>query len=225
MQLIIDCGAHRRTGCSFESRVNGDAEIDGRRGCVAEDILNMVKKSIVGADEAAVAGIVNIEVGMAVSGRVCGGTAGIGRGGIVEGIVARRAGGSTDPIGERTGHSGGIGGTGTLVRDPDCSVQVGVGGGAVFDPADLRSIERNHRGQRRGAASDGVRKEKRGTRAGAKSGASAGGVEVRQADQVGLAGHADRCRRVNRIYGEVADNRRRGAKIAATGLCVVIGVD
>src|SRR6202521_5413266 len=95
---IIDSAAHGRATCSFESRIYGDAEIDGGRGCCAEDILNMVKKSVVGANEAAIAGIVNVEVGMARRGDKCGGASGIRRGGVVDGTVAGRAGGITGPI-------------------------------------------------------------------------------------------------------------------------------
>src|SRR3979411_737593 len=97
-QRIVDRAAHGGTRGSFESRIYGDAEINGGGECRAEDILNMVKKSVVGADEAAIAGIVNIEVGMAVRGGKCGTASGIRRGGVVDGAVAGRGGGNTGPI-------------------------------------------------------------------------------------------------------------------------------
>src|SRR5580698_8413150 len=101
-QRIIDRTTHGRTSITstFESRIYRDAEIDAGGGRRAENILNMIKKSVVGADKAGITGIVNIEVGMSVCSGMCGGASGIRRIGVVEGKVAGISGRNAGSVGE-----------------------------------------------------------------------------------------------------------------------------
>src|SRR5580698_1869037 len=123
-QRIIDRTTHGRTSITstFESRIYRDAEIDAGRGCRAEDVFDVVKKSVVGTDKAGITGIVDVEVGVAICRGICSGASGIYRVGVVEGKVAGISGRNAGSVGEDAGRSNRTRRSGAIVGGPSCNV-------------------------------------------------------------------------------------------------------
>ena len=141
---IIKRAAHGRTRSRFKSRVHRNAEIHAGIGGGPEEILDVVKKSVVRADVAHIVGVVDVQVGVVIPSFVGRGTAwNIGGIGVVQGKVARRAAAAL-PGYHRIGHPHRPGCAPVWARGPYRHVQPGVRGRTILDPRNPGPIHGKH---------------------------------------------------------------------------------